>query len=67
MAVGLARYFENIRYMMTIYDQFYGFPKANFTTIARGFAVLRNITKDSNLEYNNILNLNGFNQSKETR
>ncbi|CAD8075781.1 unnamed protein product [Paramecium primaurelia] len=67
MAVGVARYFENIRYIMTIYDQFWDNPKANFTAIARGFTKFKNITMDSDNVRNNILNLNNFNQSLETR
>ncbi|CAD8157656.1 unnamed protein product [Paramecium octaurelia] len=67
MAVGVARYFENIRYIMTIYDQFWNNSKANFTTIARGFTKFKNITLDSDNERNNILNLNNFNQSVESR
>ncbi|CAD8203560.1 unnamed protein product [Paramecium pentaurelia] len=67
MAVGVARYFENIRYIMTIYDQFWDNPKANFTAIARGFTTFKNITQDSDNVRNYILNLNNFNQSIESR
>lgn len=67
MAVGLARYFENLRYMLTIYDQFWGAPRANFTLIARGFATFKNITRNSDNVTNFILNLNNFNQSLEAR
>ncbi|CAD8162069.1 unnamed protein product [Paramecium octaurelia] len=67
MAVGLARYFENLRYTMTIYDQFWNNSKANFTTIARGFTTFKNITKNSDNISNYILNLVNFNQSKEAR
>ncbi|CAD8125809.1 unnamed protein product [Paramecium sonneborni] len=67
MAVGIARYFENLRYMMTIYDQFWNNSKANFTAIARGFTTFKNITKNQDNISNYILNLNNFNQSKEAR
>ncbi|CAD8209105.1 unnamed protein product [Paramecium pentaurelia] len=67
MAVGMARYFENLRYIMTIYDQFWNNTKANFTLIARGFTTFKNITKNSDNISNFILNLNNFNQSKEAR
>jgi hypothetical protein len=51
---------------MTIYDKFYGKGSTpNFTTVARGDAVASKIVNDS--EANNILNLNNFNQTKETR
>ena len=53
--------------MLTIYDQFIGVPSANFTAIARGFATFRNITKNTDNVTNNILNLNNFNQSVESR
>ncbi|CAD8126295.1 unnamed protein product [Paramecium sonneborni] len=67
MAVGMARYFENLRYMMTIYDQFWNNPQANFSGIARGFTKFKNITQNLDNVRNNILNLNNFNQSKEAR
>ncbi|CAD8162073.1 unnamed protein product [Paramecium octaurelia] len=67
MAVGIARYFENLRYIMTIYDQFWGNPNVNFTYLARGFGKFRNITKDSDNVRNYILNLNNFNQTIESR
>ncbi|CAD8112154.1 unnamed protein product [Paramecium primaurelia] len=67
MAVGIARYFENLRYIMTIYDQFWGNPNVNFTLLARGFGKFKNITKDSDNVRNYILNLNNFNQTKEAR
>lgn len=44
MAVTIARYFENVRYIMTMYDVFYGHPEVNFTEAARGWGVFRNIT-----------------------
>lgn len=66
MQIGIARYIENIRYIMTIYDKFYGVgDKINFTLIARGDAVAVKIVDDK--EQNSILNLNGFNQTKESR
>lgn len=65
MSIGVARYIENIRYIMTIYDKFYGKGAANFTAIARGDAVAKQIV--TNREANNILNLNNFNQTKESR
>ncbi|CAD8125807.1 unnamed protein product [Paramecium sonneborni] len=67
MAVGIARYFENLRYIMTIYDQFWGNPNVNFSLLARGFGKFKNITKDNDIIRNNILNLNNFNQTKEAR
>ncbi|CAD8126292.1 unnamed protein product [Paramecium sonneborni] len=67
MAVGIARYFENLRYIMTIYDQFWGNPNVNFTLLARGFGKFKNITKDNDNVRNYILNLNNFNQTKEAR
>ncbi|CAD8213537.1 unnamed protein product [Paramecium octaurelia] len=67
MAVGIARYFENLRYIMTIYDQFWGNANVNFTLLARGFGKFKNITKDSDNVRNYILNLNNFNQTKEAR
>ena len=59
MSIGVARYIENIRYIITIYDKFYGKGAANFTTIARGDAKAKKIVNTP--EYNNILNLNNFN------
>jgi hypothetical protein len=60
MAVAIARYFESVRYLMTIYDLFYGHPEANFSTIARGWGTFRNITNDSDNVTNFIYNLNNF-------
>ncbi|CAD8151019.1 unnamed protein product [Paramecium pentaurelia] len=65
--VGVPRFFENARYLKTIYDQFYDNPKANFTLLARGFATFRNITKDNDNSTNFILNLNNFLHGKENR
>ncbi|CAK66138.1 unnamed protein product (macronuclear) [Paramecium tetraurelia] len=67
MAVGVARYFENLRYIMTIYDQFWNNSKANFTQLARGFATFKNITKNQDNTTNLVLNLNNFNHTKEAR
>lgn len=59
-SIGVARYIENLRYIITIYDKFYGKGStANFTTVARGDAVASKIVDDA--EKNNILNLNNFN------
>jgi predicted DNA-binding protein YlxM (UPF0122 family) len=63
--VGMTRYFEDIRYMLTIYMQFYNNSKANFTTIAKEFAKKKTIVNDT--IKNNVLNLNNFNQSIESR
>lgn len=60
MAVVIARYFENVRYIMTMYDIFYDNPEANFTESARGWGVFRNITKNSDNVTNYIYNLNNF-------
>ncbi|CAD8065320.1 unnamed protein product [Paramecium sonneborni] len=65
--VGVPRFFENSRYLRTIYDQFYNNPKANFTALARGYAIFRNITKDNDNSTNFILNLNNFLHAKENR
>ncbi|CAD8075777.1 unnamed protein product [Paramecium primaurelia] len=67
MAVGVARYFENLRYIMTIYDQFWNNSKVNFTQLSRGFATFKNITKNSDNTTNYVLNLNNFNHTKEAR
>ncbi|CAK82689.1 unnamed protein product (macronuclear) [Paramecium tetraurelia] len=67
MAVGVARYFENLRYIMTIYDQFWNNSKVNFTSLARGFVTFKNITKNSDNSTNYVLNLNNFNHTKEAR
>ncbi|CAD8157650.1 unnamed protein product [Paramecium octaurelia] len=67
MAVGVARYFENLRYIMTIYDQFWNNSKVNFTQLTRGFATFKNITKNSDNTTNYVLNLNNFNHTKEAR
>ncbi|CAD8074133.1 unnamed protein product [Paramecium primaurelia] len=65
-SIGVARYIENLRYIITIYDKFIGLgSKPNFTTVARGDAVYFKIVDDP--EKNNILNLNNFNQTKEAR
>ncbi|CAD8173029.1 unnamed protein product [Paramecium pentaurelia] len=65
-SIGVARYIENLRYIITIYDKFIGLgSKPNFTTVARGDAVYSKIVDDP--EKNNILNLNNFNQTKEAR
>lgn len=50
---------------MTIYDQIWGNPGVNFTTITRGFTTFKNITKNSDNVTNYIYNLNNYNQSKE--
>lgn len=60
MAVAIARYFENVRYVMTIYDMFNGHPEVNFSTAARGWGRFRNITNDSDNVTNYIYNLNNF-------
>ncbi|CAD8155764.1 unnamed protein product [Paramecium octaurelia] len=65
--VGIPRFIENQRYLMTIYNQFYGNPSANFTLLARGFSSFRNITKTSDNSTNFILNLNNFVQAQENR
>lgn len=63
MAVVIARFFENVRYIMTIYDVFYGHPDINFTETARGWGVFRNITQNSDNVTNYIYNLNNFKQA----
>jgi hypothetical protein len=65
MAVGLARYFENIRYMKAIYDRLYNNSEANFTLIANTYGKEKKIVDDP--IYNRVLNLNNFNLSKEAR
>ncbi|CAD8168019.1 unnamed protein product [Paramecium pentaurelia] len=65
--VGIPRFIENQRYLMTIYNQFYDNPQANFTLLARGFSSFRNITKTSDNSTNFILNLNNFVHAKENR
>ncbi|CAD8069136.1 unnamed protein product [Paramecium sonneborni] len=65
--VGIPRFIENQRYLMTIYNQFYNNPSANFTLLARGFSTFRNITKNSDNSTNFILNLNNFMQAQENR
>ena len=67
MNVGVPRFFENARYLRTIYDQFYDNPKANFTLLARGFGTFKNITKDNDNITNFILNLNNLLHAKENR
>ncbi|CAK82690.1 unnamed protein product (macronuclear) [Paramecium tetraurelia] len=67
MAVAIARFFENVRYIMTIYDVFYGYPDVNFTAAARGSGVFRNITQNSDNVTNYIYNLNNFKQAQEAR
>ncbi|CAD8111313.1 unnamed protein product [Paramecium primaurelia] len=67
MAVAIARYFENVRYIMTIYDMFYGHPEVNFSVAARGWGRFRNITNDSDNVTNYIYNLNNFKQTTESR
>lgn len=60
MAVAVAKYFESIRYLMTIYDLFWDNPSVNFTTAARGWGTFRNITNDTDNVTNYIYNLNNF-------
>ncbi|CAD8213536.1 unnamed protein product [Paramecium octaurelia] len=67
MAVAIARYFENVRYIMTIYDMFNGHPEVNFSVAARGWGRFRNITNDSDNVTNYIYNLNNFKQTSESR
>ncbi|CAD8125808.1 unnamed protein product [Paramecium sonneborni] len=67
MAVAIARFFENVRYIMTIYDMFYGHPEVNFSVAARGWGRFRNITQNSDNVTNYIYNLNNFKQTKESR
>ncbi|CAD8112156.1 unnamed protein product [Paramecium primaurelia] len=67
MAVAIARYFENIRYIMTFYDMFYGYPEVNFSIVARGWGRFRNITNNSDNVTNYIYNLNNFKQTTESR
>jgi hypothetical protein len=64
-AVGSTRYFENIRYILTLYIKFSKDPTADFTIFAKGYGNLTNMTSDP--ERNKILSLNNFNHTRESR
>ncbi|CAD8052528.1 unnamed protein product [Paramecium sonneborni] len=67
MAVGLARFIENIRFLLTIYEQFYGHPEVSFSNAVRGNVIFKNITQNDDNVTNYIYNLNNFKQAKELR
>ncbi|CAD8043447.1 unnamed protein product [Paramecium primaurelia] len=67
MAVGLARFIENIRFLLTIYEQFYGHPEVSFSSAVRGNVIFKNITQNDDNVTNYIYNLNNFKQAKELR
>jgi hypothetical protein len=60
MAVGLTRYFENIRYILTMYQAFAADPLANFSLISKGYGLYLNNPKLSN-QTNNFFSLINFN------
>jgi hypothetical protein len=47
MAVGLTRYFENIRYLLTMYQAFDANGTANFTAISKGYGPYLNISTNT--------------------
>ncbi|CAD8048146.1 unnamed protein product [Paramecium sonneborni] len=67
MAVGLARFIENIRFLLTIYEQFQGHPEISFSNAVRGNVLFKNITQNDDNVTNYIYNLNNFKQAKELR
>ena len=67
-AVGLTRYFENVRYILVLYEAIFINPYQTYTgfvALANTYGVYNNLT--SNANYNYIISLNNFNQSTEAR